>query len=279
MMSASLLDDRADTRHRSALALLPLAAIGGAVALGSTLDRSDVAHRPELNFVDANALEHALRRSSEVQEEGGTLEVDRLFHNLMSSMTMCFNIFGSIGAADGFVEVVRQLFDPDAVAVEDVVCEIKPTESLQDRTAFDAIIRYRVGGDERRFVAVETKHTETFSKAVYGNERYRLVTQECGWFTPDAAERLRMSDTNQLWRGLMLAALTESETGHRGRYAVISPADDDAARAAVSVASDHLVDPGRLTFVSLEELVEAAMAIGDDALPAWAERFSARYLP
>lgn len=33
MMSASLLDDRTDTRHRSALALLPLAAIGGAVAL------------------------------------------------------------------------------------------------------------------------------------------------------------------------------------------------------------------------------------------------------
>lgn len=246
--------------------------------VGSTLDRVDVAHRPQLNFLDRNALEHAYRRSSEVQDEGGTLEADRLFHNLMSSMTMCFNIFGSIGAVDGSGDLVRRLFDDEIATVDTAVCEVKPTESLRDRTAFDAFVRYRTADGERRFLAVETKYTEAFSKSMYDNARYRSVTEQSGWFTPAAAERLRQTDTNQLWRGIMLAALTEAETGQQGRYAVIAPADDEAARAAVSVVADHLTDPARLRFVSLEELVAAAAESGD-ALASWAERFAVRYLP
>lgn len=246
--------------------------------VGSTLDRADVAQRPGLNFLDDRALEHAHLRSSEVQDEGGTLEVDRLFHNLMSSMTMCFNIFGSIGSVDGFLDVVRRLFDVEATAVDAAVCEVKPTDSLRDRTAFDALIRYRAGDSEGRFVAIETKYTETFSKTVYDNDWYRSLTDQCGWFKPGAADRLRQSDTNQLWRGLMLAALTEAETGERGSYAVLAPADDEAAWAAVAIVADHLVDPMCLRFVPLEELVAAAAASADNALTSWAEGFATRYL-
>lgn len=247
--------------------------------VGSTLDRADVAHRPELNFVDARALKHARRRSAEVQDEGGTLEVDRLFHNLMSSMTMCFNIFGSIGDVDGFAEVVRRLLDTETTAVDAAVCEVKPTGSLRDRTAFDALIAYRARDGGRRFVAVETKYTESFSTTVYDNDLYRSVTEQCGWFKRGAAQRLRRSDTNQLWRRLMLTALTEAESGERGSYAVIAPADDEAAQAGVEVVADHLIDPARLRFLSLEEFVTAAAESGDGVLGSWADRFGVRYLP
>lgn len=247
--------------------------------VGSTLDRADVAQRPELNFIDARALEHARRRSAEVQDEGGTLEVDRLLHNLMSSMTMCFNIFGSIGDVDGSAEVVRRLLDAETTAVDAAVCEVKPTGSLRDRTAFDALVAYRARDGGRRFIAVETKYTESFSTTVYDNDLYRSVTERCGWFKRGAAERLRRRDTNQLWRGLMLTALTEAETGERGSYAVIAPADDEAAQAAVEVVGDHLIDPARLRFLSLEELVTAAAESGDGVLVSWADRFAVRYLP
>ena len=88
-----------------------------------------------------------------------------------------------------------------------MVCEVKPTDALGDRTAFDAIIWYRAAGGDRRFVAIETKYTEPFSAKAYDSAKYRSVTEGSGWFQTGAAELLRASATNQLWRGLMLAAL------------------------------------------------------------------------
>jgi hypothetical protein len=249
-----------------------------ALRVGSTLALADVAVAPSLNFVDAAAYRHAVERAAAVQTEGGTLESDRLFHNLMSSMPMCFNIFGSLGDAPGFVEVVRRLFDPDASRVVDVVCEVQPTGSLRDRTAFDAIVRYEATDGGRRFVGVETKYTEPFSATVYDTPRYREVTDSCGWFRPRAADALRSSATNQLWRGVMLAALVEAETGALGRYAVIAPADDSVAGSTVDTVARWLVDPARLSLVTLEQLVATTASIGDDELGRWAESFGRRYV-
>lgn len=102
--------------------------------VGSMLAKSEVAARPGLNFVDEAAFKHAERRAVEVQAEGGTLEAGRLRHNMLSSMPMCFNVFGSLRAQPAFVDVFRQLFDPAAARIESVVCEYRPVTSvLQDR--------------------------------------------------------------------------------------------------------------------------------------------------
>jgi hypothetical protein len=247
--------------------------------VGNTLDPASVAANPQLNFVNEAAYEHAIRRSLEVQQEGGSLEPDRLFHNLMSSMTMCFNLFGAIGAAPGFRDVVRALLDPAAVRIDDVVCEVKPTDALGDRTAFDALVRYRATDGGERFVGIETKYTEPFSQHEYDRETYRSVTEGCGWFVADAACALKGAMTNQLWRGLMLAALTEDATGTTGRYVVLTPADDQGARNSVDNVKSWLRDPRRLDLVTLEQVVEAARARRDDRLAAWAGTFERRYLP
>jgi hypothetical protein len=249
-----------------------------AMQVGSTLTAADVTVQPGLNFVDAAAHAHAVERAAAVQVEGGTLEADRLFHNLMSSMPMCFNIFGSLGPVTAFAEVVRRLFDPDAAGVVEAVCEVRPSRRLGDRTAFDAIVRYETSTGERRFVGVETKYTEPFSATVYDTATYREVTESSGWFLPGAADTLRESATNQLWRGLMLAALTEADTGERGTCTVIAPADDAVAAAAVQAVRGWLTDPGRLSFVTLEDLAGTAAAISDERLNAWAAAFSKRYL-
>ena len=247
--------------------------------VGNTLDTAAVAANPRLNFIDDDAYRHAIRRSAEVKAEGGTLEPDRLFQNLMSSMPMCFNLFGSIGTAPAFLDLVRELFDPEAVEIDEVKCEVKPTDALGDRTAFDAIVWYRTARGEPRFLGIETKYTEPFSQRVYDNTTYREVTDASSWFTTDAAEELHGSATNQLWRGLMLASLTEGATASEGRYVVVTPADDDTAREVVELAARHLTDPSRLSWVTLEQIVACARRLGDHRLSAWAEAFASRYLP
>lgn len=246
--------------------------------VGNVLAAEAVAQVPTLNFVDDAAYQAAMRRADEVQAEGGTLEVDRLFHNLLSSMPMCFNLFGSLAAKPGCLDIVRGLFETDAAAIDEVVCEVTPTRSLGDRTAFDAMIGYRDADDRPRFIGIETKYTEPFSPTRYDNDTYRSVTADSGWFRDGAADALVEAKTNQLWRGLMLAALTERDTGATGNYAVVSTADDTTAIATTELVAAQLVDPTRLRFVSIDSIVDLAGAHPDPPTGEWARAFRRRYL-
>lgn len=246
--------------------------------VGSMLRVEDVQADRGLNFVNDSALRAADRRAEEVQREGGTLEAHRLFHNMLSSMPMCFNIFGALEGAVSAPSLMRELFDPDLAAIDDMVCETNPpvTEPLGDRTAFDAMLRYTTPIGPR-FVGIETKYTEPLSPKSYDNDRYREVTAASSWFRPGAADALVGSSTNQLWRGLMLASLVEDESGAAGRYAVVSTADDRAAVDAVDKVKQWMNDPDRLFFVSLEQMVATARAVGGDVVE-WADRFEQRYV-
>ncbi len=246
--------------------------------VGSMLATEEVDQRPGLNFVTDAAAGHAWVRADEVRSEGGTLDPQRLLHNMLSSMPMCFNVFGSLREEPAFVELVR-LFDPDATAVEQVDCEVRPTASLGDRTAFDAVVTYRGVGGGQRLLGVETKYTEAFSPKSYDNDRYRQVTADCGWFSSDAAPTLLGSATNQLWRTLLLGAVTEKDLRlDQVRVGVLTTADDRAAATAVATTHRVLQQPERLVHLSLEDLVTAARASNDPGLAEWAGMFERRYL-
>lgn len=245
--------------------------------VGSMLRAEDVASNRRLNFINDAALAAADRRAIEVQDEGGTLETHRLFHNLLSSMPMCFNIFGALAGVEGSADLMRDLFDARLASIDEMVCEIVPSlvEPLGDRTAFDAMLRYRTP-DGPAFVGIETKYTEPLSPKEYDNDRYRQVTAASRWFLDGAADALVGSKTNQLWRGLMLASLVEQESGASGSYAVVSTADDAAAISAVESVQEWMTEPARLMFVSLESMVASARSLGD-ALLEWADAFERRY--
>lgn len=248
--------------------------------IGSLLDRSAVEANGGLNFVNDAARKHAEQRARQVRTEGGTLEPERLFENLLSSMPMCFNLFGALAPLPAFGDLIRSLFDETALLVDRVVCEAPTPPTWKDRTAFDAQVDYRNDRDESRFLAIETKYTEPFTQVRYDRDEYRMLTDRCGWFLPEAADVLVEVDTNQLWRGLLLMNSTEEHLGATGRYVVISPRDDDDARAAVEKVNSWL-DPAhawRLRCCSLEDIVEAARGLDAPELTEWAHAFGSRYL-
>lgn len=249
--------------------------------IGSMFAAASVEADRRLNFIDEAAYRHAERRAHEVDGEGGTLDAERLFGNLLSSMPMCFNLFGAIGTAPRFADLVRSVFDDEAADIGDVVCEAPSPPTWSDRTAFDAQINYTTRGGDRRFLAIETKYTEPFTQIRYDRPEYRHLTERSGWFEQGASNVLVDVETNQLWRGLLLMNVVESHIGANGRYCVVAPADDSDARAAVGTVRSWLVpdERWRLCFVSLEEIVAAARGITDHGLNNWADDFSQRYLP
>lgn len=252
--------------------------------VGSHLAADAVERQPDLNFLWPAAAKHVDERGEIVAAEGGTMEMGRLRHNLLSSMPLCFNLFGALGTHPAFVEIIRRCFAPDADRVIEVVCEFAPqppSAFLDDRTAFDAFIRYRRSDGSKGFVAVETKYTEPFSPQEYRTDRYDHITATSGWFiAPDSGERLARKATNQLWRNVMLAAALEQDgRAGTGAVAVVGTSDDTHAESAVAGVRSELSNPEEhLRLVTLEQVVAAARATGDPDIRAWADRFERRYV-
>ena len=234
------------------------------------------------NFLSAEVYEYVQARVPVVVGEGGTLEEDRLYRNMLSSMPMCFNIFGMfrvfpITAA----EVLASCTGLDIAALVDVQVEWTPVgdHPLGDRTAFDAWVEYRTSENRRGFLGVETKYTEPFSQREYRNDKYDAWTDSPkSGFAAGAADVLVKKTTNQLWRNCLLAvAVHDVSEFDEGRVLVLAlDGDSGAERALEGVRSQH-GDPGQLlSHVTLEAL--ASRAGQTEALADWGREFQRRYL-
>jgi PD-(D/E)XK nuclease superfamily protein len=247
--------------------------------IASLLPIDEVARDPHLNFVTSQAGQYADVRVEEVLRSGGTLQEDRLRRNMLSSMPLCFNIFGSLRDEPKLAHVVSKVFGIAAAEVVRVECEWAPDKRshLNDRTAFDAFIEYRDAAGHRRFLGIETKYTEPFSPKEYDSDLYQRVTSTSGYFVQGAGDRLVGRATNQMWRMAMLAvAILNHQEYDAGGVAVLSLADDRHAAAAVEGVRADVVDPSLVSFVALEDLVDEAAAVPE--LAEWGAAFSTRYL-
>ena len=247
--------------------------------IASMLPEDALVEHPGLNFITPEASTYASERAGEVLKTGGTLDEDRLRRNMLSSMPMCFNIFGSLRNHQELGVLLSEAFELDVSSIDGVECEWAPdrTAHLNDRTAFDAFVSYRDPSGRKCFLAIETKYTEPFSQKEYDSELYRQVTAGSGYFREGASEYLIGRATNQMWRMTMLAA----SMLHRGDFdggavAVLSLADDRHARTAVEGVRAQVVDESFVTFVSLEDVVEVARH--HDSLRKWSNDFATRYL-
>jgi hypothetical protein len=183
-----------------------------ALPCGSLLHLEDVQQRNGLNFLSDDAARYAGERAPKVITDHGTLELGRLRHNMLSSMPMCFSIFGHLRARpDRSLALVRELFDRHAIAVVDMECEWKPSHNpLGDRTAFDAIIVTERADGRRHLIGIETKYTESFSVTEYTSSVYEQLHDRSRWFRPDSSASLIGGATNQLWRNWSDPRLTDT---------------------------------------------------------------------
>lgn len=249
--------------------------------VSTLLPLEEVERDPGLNFIDPAVLSYANERVPGVLNSGGTLEVDRLRRNMLSSMPLCFNLFGAIRSSPEAPAFLSEAFATDIARIDVIECEWAPNPDahLRDRTAFDAYIAYRDSQDRKAFIGVETKYTEPFSRVPYASPVYSELTTKSGWFKPGAADRLVHPRTNQLWRMLLLAiSLTRSSDFPHGRVVVVAPDDDEQGKRAVGLVRDELLDDRlpAVDFVPLEELISVAKR--HVSMKLWANEFERRYL-
>ena len=246
--------------------------------------------RPEdgargLNFVSSDVAEVAKER---VAAGGGAVEPFRLFHNMLSSQPMCFNIFGPlIGDLRLATCLVGMLLPGEVAEVTAVHIEYGPQpapEYLDDRTAFDAFIEYRRPDGGRVALGIETKLTEPFSQRHYDKQAYRrwMKSPRSPW-RANVADSVADVEHNQLWRDHLLAVAVRDHPGSPyvdcKLMLVRHPEDRDCRRVVEGYR--QLLVPGDQTFIDLplDELLERWEAAGAGAHhDSWLSELRRRYL-
>jgi hypothetical protein len=129
----------------------------------SLLTASAIASRkPAWSRCSIAGSQSAVLQRLRLRGQGGIVEPKRLFHNLLSSQPLCFNLFGMLKWYPKELALgLSKLLDHDVDEIVDLRIEYAPRVSgYRSGSAFDCYIEYRTGEDEHGFLGIETKYSE-----------------------------------------------------------------------------------------------------------------------
>ena len=179
-------------------------------------------------------------------EKHQMLKGERLWADLLSSMPLCFNLFGDLATdAEAAMRAVGAWW-PDAptgkvtVRFEHSPGRRDPT-FLGNQSAFDVAFEVDTGGGTLAIVGVETKYHE-HAKAEKPPKpaalaRYTQVTERSGIFVDEWRELIVGTDLQQIWLDhlLVLAMLQHpSKRWSWGRFVLVFPAANPSFVAAAA---------------------------------------------
>ena len=252
------------------------------------------------NFLTKEAFEHAEERVMN-KKKHETIEKDRLFNNLLSSQPMAFNLFCPLRkmlteSPETATRVIKAaLLDYPIHEVTGVELEFIPEkheELTGDKSAMDAIIRFKDKDGRDGFIAVETKYSEnlgsnaSYKKDYSGKKTPRpqcvKAIKELQCFTPDTEKDIMEGNTplTQIYRNFLLSEIYGLREGLQSHSIILAPEQHPTTDNEVKSLVDNLSDgyKAKIKKVHLEDFVNAIIDYCPDAYRVVFERFYDRYL-
>lgn len=243
------------------------------------------------NFLTSPAIRSAVthRSSSEVKksERGQQFNETRLRQDLLSSMPMCFNLFGDLHDDPERLTRFGKELGINRPGIE-VKFEHSPgrrsSEFTNDGTAFDVALFFGEPGQPRTVVGIETKYhehalSESTPDPVSRMPRYEQIADRAvadgvlapGWRT------LLGTELQQIWRDhlLVLAMLQHSSgTWDQGMYVLVHPVGNASfAEAGERYRDEFLVDDATFAVKTVEELVNLGVLHSPDVEREFRDRY------
>lgn len=219
------------------------------------------------NFLTAHALDAAKTRTSFI-ERHQSFDHQRLWADLLSSTTFCFNLFGDLAADLGLADRAVHAWWPD---VPGTVCDVRFAHSpgrldpayLANLVAWDVAFELDLGNGNQGIVGVVTAYHDVNVRQPPKPSRlprYREVTETSGLFGPAAIDAVNGTDLVHIWlRQLLVLSMLQhpSRTWRWGRLVVVHPAGNTDYADACSRYRKLLVDQSTFSSVTFEELFDA----------------------
>ena len=223
------------------------------------------------NFLTPAIAQLALREAA-YREPGALIDEERLFTNLLSSMPLCFNLFGPLKLDLNLATKLLSRLCPELgeITVCAVLFEHAPARGdpalTGDHTAWDAFIIYsRPSGDEG-FIAIECKYSETSGDAQRElAPRYEEIAGAGKLYRVPHHTIAADGTLQQLYREhLMAQAYLSLSRFTEGYFAVLAPALNRPIQRAIGRYCGRLTNEGQAPFLSwtLEEVVDQFWQVG-----------------
>jgi hypothetical protein len=245
----------------------------------------DYARETGANFVNAAAHEAATARLS-AKEPHQSLDAQRLWADLLSPVSLCFNLFGDLAADLRRADRAVHAWWPDAPGtVSEVRFAYSPGRFdpayLNSLRAFDVAFVLDLDDGTQGVVALDVEYHERTKAEIpkpSNLRRYLDVAERSGVFEAGAIGAVKgRSDLAVMWlEHLLLLSMLQHASGSWswGRYVVVHPVDNSDYADACARYRDLLTDESTFASIPVEELLKG------DVLPAQtATALRERYMP
>ena len=253
-------------------------------SLGSRIDL-EFAKKSGANFFN-DAIRRAVFDRLAKPQPHQTLNEDRLFCDLLSSMPMCFNLFGSLQMdMEKANRAVHAWWPGVPGRVSEVLFEWSPGRRLpglylENRSAFDVAFKLELEDGTQGMLGVETKYHEDCKPEEIPSDdrckRYAEVTERSGVISLESMKSILCTDLQQIWLDHLLALSMLQDTSRQwtwASFAIVHPAKNPSYARSSERYKSVLKDVATFRVSTIESLLAA------DVLPeAVASEFSRRYL-
>ena len=232
------------------------------------------------NFLSDAALKAVEYRLGHAEPKQ-MLDKDRLYADLLSSMPMCFNLFGPLWEDNEACKRAVSAWWPDAPsAAKEVRFEWSPGRGeadkfIENRSAFDAAIILENGG----IIGIETKYHEHLKAEKMPNAerlaRYRLISEQSGVFLPGALEKLEGTPLQQIWQDHLLTLSTVLQSDFEcswAKFILIYPQANLSFAKGAAEYKELLKDSSTFEARTIESLLEE-MPLNAAAIETFRERY------
>lgn len=261
----------------------PYAGGGSATPVGSRL-ALDFAKSSGANFVTPAALA-AVRKRIANPERHQMLKADRLWADLLSSMPLCFNLFGDLDADLAQASRAVRAWWPDAPqGTTTVTFEHSPgrrdVSFLGNGSAFDVAFDINTQSGKLGIVGVETKYHEHAKPEDIPRPaalaRYVEVTQRSGVFVDGWQTLVVGTDLQQIWLDHLLAlAMLQHPTGRWSwaRFVLVYPSENPSFARAAAAYRGVLRSAETFEARTIEELLATPAAFATTTRMALRDRY------
>jgi hypothetical protein len=235
------------------------------------------------NFVTPGALT-AVRRRLEQRERFEMLSADRLWADLLSSMPLCFNVFGQLANdAAAATRAVGPWWPDVPSGPAGLRFEYSPGRRdplfLGNQSAFDAAFEVALDAGRRGIIGIETKYHEHAAAEAPPRPaalaRYTEVTERSEAFLPGWRQAVLGTPLQQIWQDhlLVLSMLQHpTRSWSFGRFVLLYPSENPSFARASAAYRAILRDAHTFEARTFEELLAVPGGVDDETKRALVER-------